>query len=531
MTEKHLAKQPTSQPLEQRDFQSQTNEKSGTIEQKSHSQSPEKGNPEENLRTTTSTVEGRSAPQSLDSRNLERSPSTVTSTVNYQSTSQPPENRNAEESPSTESGTVKHQSASQPPKNRNAEESPSTEIGTVKHQSALQPPENRNTHDNPSTTSSAAEHQVPGDAENALAQGNRTNAQGSDRGGDFQQPAAQRSTIDIMEKAEQSDADIDTNAQVSDTGERVLQPVVHGPVGNETKATKPSDADTGTGLKITNQNTELSPSDEVRQEPYLMTGTSFNEGNPSIEEPGRDASTRSEITSSSIRTRSLTFQDELDSKNETSDALDKTSHTPRERVVDSPMKPEDKSVKLTKDNGKNIVDALETSQSPNVPTAEGVPIEEKPKTPPTTPDPAVKEKASAAADPIPYYATPKIMVHKPSQSFQSETSGPRTIDQVLAKGIGEPFPLNDRAGTADSPAEAPVSSVMPRLMDTPTGKGVHKIAKVRKRSLYLRKARNIAARKTILKMTLGRQLALPTKQALRQLANGETIIDEPAVTP
>lgn len=67
---------------------------------------------------------------------------------------------------------------------------------------------------------------------------------------------------------------------------------------------------------------------------------------------------------------------------------------------------------------------------------------------------------------------------------------------------------------------------MPQLTRLPTGAVVHKELKVKKRSLYLRKARNVAARETILKITLGRQLAVPTKQSLRQLANGESAIAE-----
>ena len=47
--------------------------------------------------------------------------------------------------------------------------------------------------------------------------------------------------------------------------------------------------------------------------------------------------------------------------------------------------------------------------------------------------------------------------------------------------------------------------------------------KVKKRKTALRKARNLAARKFILKATLGRQLAVPTKEALRRLAKGEDV--------
>ncbi len=117
------------------------------------------------------------------------------------------------------------------------------------------------------------------------------------------------------------------------------------------------------------------------------------------------------------------------------------------------------------------------------------------------------------------------MVHRPSQSSQSDRSGLRTIDEVLAKERAAPT-IEQRLQNTEHEQD-PVPSVVPRLIDTPTGKGVHKIVKVKKRSLFVRKARNLAARKTILKMTLGRQLAAPTKQALRQLAHGETIIDEP----
>lgn len=47
------------------------------------------------------------------------------------------------------------------------------------------------------------------------------------------------------------------------------------------------------------------------------------------------------------------------------------------------------------------------------------------------------DRVSVPSDPIPYYATPKIMVHKPSESFQSDTSGPRTIDEILARERGD----------------------------------------------------------------------------------------------
>ena len=153
--------------------------------------------------------------------------------------------------------------------------------------------------------------------------------------------------------------------------------------------------------------------------------------------------------------------------------------------------------------------------------------EEKPRTPTSTPDQPVMDRISVPADPIPYYAAPKIMVHRPSQSSQSELSGPRTIDEVLAKERNATASEQHLPAT-EQPVEGPVDSIQPRYTDTPTGKGVNKLVRVRKRSLFLRKARNIAARNTVLKMTLGRQLATPTKQALRRLAHGDTIGEEPS---
>ena len=84
--------------------------------------------------------------------------------------------------------------------------------------------------------------------------------------------------------------------------------------------------------------------------------------------------------------------------------------------------------------------------------------------------------------------------------------------------------------------QGPIGVLSSRVSSTPKGVGglhspiLPQIAenveepespKIRKRNLYVRKARNIAARKVILKLALGRQLAEETKPALRRLAHGE----------
>ena len=149
--------------------------------------------------------------------------------------------------------------------------------------------------------------------------------------------------------------------------------------------------------------------------------------------------------------------------------------------------------------------------------------EEKPATSPATPIPPLMDRVSVPSTSVPYYATPKIMVHRPSQSSEDNPAS-RTIDEVLANerqsmsqernSQSSHTTLNDNL-MEESPMQT--MSLKPIAWQTPGDQKVHK------RKLYLRKIRNAAARKTILKATLGRQLAIPTKQMLRLLANGENL--------
>ena len=147
-----------------------------------------------------------------------------------------------------------------------------------------------------------------------------------------------------------------------------------------------------------------------------------------------------------------------------------------------------------------------------------------PATPPAAPILPVMNRVSVPSTSVPYYATPKIMVHKPSQSSEEENPASPTIDEILANerqsvpeegNSGPPPPIPDGNLTDKPPMQS--MSLQPIAWQAPKGQ------KVQKRSLYLRKLRNAAARKTILKATLGRQLAMPTKQMLRLLANGENL--------
>ena len=149
--------------------------------------------------------------------------------------------------------------------------------------------------------------------------------------------------------------------------------------------------------------------------------------------------------------------------------------------------------------------------------------EKKPATLPATPIPPLMDRVSVPSTSVPYYATPKIMVHKPSQSSE-ENPASRTIDEILAnerQSMSQGTNSQSSHTTLDDNLldESPMQtmSLKPIAFQAPGDQ------KVQKRKLYLRKIRNAAARKTILKATLGRQLAIPTKQMLRLLANGENL--------
>ena len=148
----------------------------------------------------------------------------------------------------------------------------------------------------------------------------------------------------------------------------------------------------------------------------------------------------------------------------------------------------------------------------------------KEEAPATTPISPVMDRISGPSNSIPYYATPKIMVHKPSQSWEAESPASCTIDQVLANER-QSLPQERDPEPSHSAQNSTLNDAPPMqsMSLTPIAWQAPKDEKVPKRKLYLRKFRNVAARKTILKATLGRQLAVPTKQMLRLLANGENL--------
>ena len=132
-----------------------------------------------------------------------------------------------------------------------------------------------------------------------------------------------------------------------------------------------------------------------------------------------------------------------------------------------------------------------------------------------------QEEPSAAAeppipvltDPVPYYAKPKILVQKPSDSSVSDMSGPRTNDEVLTNEylasslqslpkVGDltkvlPMPAPDGQLPEAQVPGVQVPGVPVTLVSVPA---LPKMPQIKKRSKAVRKTRNLAARKTILKV-------------------------------
>lgn len=111
---------------------------------------------------------------------------------------------------------------------------------------------------------------------------------------------------------------------------------------------------------------------------------------------------------------------------------------------------------------------------------------------------------------------PKIFIQSPSSA--SEVPEPHTTPSI-AMPVSE-YKVKSRSGTVVS-VEHTVHGASDKLSRKPA----------KKRSLYLRKARNFAARKVVLNATLGRQMGERTKKRLRKLARGEKLATEQIPAP
>ena len=105
---------------------------------------------------------------------------------------------------------------------------------------------------------------------------------------------------------------------------------------------------------------------------------------------------------------------------------------------------------------------------------------------------------------------PKIFVQSPSEFTQDEPIGPHPTPAEPAHN--DEYRITSRNGSVVS-VQHTVRSAAEKLGPARTGK----------RRLYLRKVRNLAARKVFLNATLGRKMGSQTKDRLRRLARGEEV--------
>ncbi|KAL8796723.1 MAG: hypothetical protein Q9195_001113 [Heterodermia aff. obscurata] len=107
---------------------------------------------------------------------------------------------------------------------------------------------------------------------------------------------------------------------------------------------------------------------------------------------------------------------------------------------------------------------------------------------------------------------PKIFVQSPSSASEL----PEPLPTPAAPIHADEYKIKTRSGTIVS-VEHTVNGAADKLSPTPPNK----------RKLFLRKVRNIAARRVILNATLGRQMGGRTKRRLRKLAKGEELPNSP----
>lgn len=126
---------------------------------------------------------------------------------------------------------------------------------------------------------------------------------------------------------------------------------------------------------------------------------------------------------------------------------------------------------------------------------------------------------------------PKIFVQNPSDATEPDVPSPTTSKYSDSRKSSMTAPRTLHSATQSPERRRSTSaSRLPAFVDTtaakdPATNGGHQTP-LKKRKLYLRKARNAAARRVILNITLGRELAKQTKPALRRLAKGEHVAFE-----
>lgn len=132
------------------------------------------------------------------------------------------------------------------------------------------------------------------------------------------------------------------------------------------------------------------------------------------------------------------------------------------------------------------------------------------------PDVPAKNRKSSRRSTKMSLPPPRIVVQSPSSASEL----PEPLPTPAAPIPADEYKIKTRSGTIVS-VQHTVHGAADRLSQSPP----------KKSKLYLRKIRNMAARRVILNATLGRQMGGRTKKKLRQLAKGEQLSSSPIPAP
>lgn len=120
-------------------------------------------------------------------------------------------------------------------------------------------------------------------------------------------------------------------------------------------------------------------------------------------------------------------------------------------------------------------------------------------------------------------AIPTIKIQGPSRGASEAGPDEENLDSTSEHALPDRRVMSfEEASQAARERGTDMVAVVPHPTDATQPPACVPV-QVKKRKTALRKARNLAARNIILKATLGRQLAVPTKEALRRLAKGEDV--------
>lgn len=145
--------------------------------------------------------------------------------------------------------------------------------------------------------------------------------------------------------------------------------------------------------------------------------------------------------------------------------------------------------------------------------------------------PAEEAAEPPSAIPMTSLPPPRITFQRATEDIEPREAIPAaTTADILNELPSTSHPADvisaDVTSADDTPADITPADVTHVIPDPLEGESEPCLPSVKRRKLYLRKARNLAMRKTLLKAILGRQLADRTKPALERLAHGERVTPE-----